>query len=158
MHSRAGLGRFTLAGLLALSLLTGCGGQTGQSGPASGKPDPTYERDMREVVRDFGEVAATGFGFLEVETDEQAAALAQDLADGLRRVSASAEAIDAPSDVAEEHAAVISALNRMAENYESLAKSGGEDRVAYDMQDKATEDLSRPLSAIQSKGYDLNWE
>jgi hypothetical protein len=113
---------------------------------------------MRQVVRDLGEVFALGFGFLEVEADEQAAALAQDLADGLHQVSASAEAIDAPADLADEHAAVISALNRIAADYDSYARSGGEARVAFDLQENATEDLSRAFAAIQTKGYDLNWK
>jgi len=159
VHSRIGLGRFILASLLALSLLTGCGGQSRQSDPASDKPGPTtYERDMREVILEFGEVSAVGFGWLEVDTNEEAARLAQGIADDLQRVSAHAEAIDAPSDVVEEHAAFISALNRLAEIDESLAKSGGEKRVAFDLQEQAIEDLNRTLGAIQSKGYDLNWK
>ena len=49
-------------------------------------------------------------------------------------------------------------MNSLAESDESLAKSGGEDREAFDAQMKAIEDLGRPLTAIQSKGYDLNWK
>jgi hypothetical protein len=148
-------GRVGALGLLGLVLsIAGCGGGDGGQTDRSA----SYERGMRAVVSELAKPFAMGFGFVDVENDRDAAALAKQMAGDFRRTSSRAQSIQAPTDVANEHAAFVAALDHVADNFEGFAESGGKDVTALDRSDDAFESLNRSLNAIQRKGYDLNWK
>jgi hypothetical protein len=148
-------GRVGALGLLGLVLsIAGCGGGDGGQTDRSA----SYERSMRAVVSELAKPFAMGFGFVDVETDRDAAALAKQMAGDFRRTSSRAQSIQAPTDVASEHTAFLAALDHVADNYEAFAESGGKDVTALTGATTSSRALNHSLNAIQKNGYDLNWK